>query len=107
MEWLNANTNFQLPTVEDGGADATVDMQTGEVSGPDDTAAPVEFGVQLGEPSKKTHRRKTEPKQGDEFSDGFGDDTVHAGTPTTATTTDAPTAQWRRFHVRTRHGRRQ
>lgn len=74
MEWLNANTNFQLPTVEDGGADATVDVQTGEVSGPDDTAAPVEFGVQLGEPSKKTHRRKAEPKQGDEFSDGFGDD---------------------------------
>ena len=51
-----------------------MDVQTGEVSGPDDTAAPVEFGVQLGEPSKKTHRRKAEPKQGDEFSDGFGDD---------------------------------
>ena len=75
MEWLNANTNFQLPTVEDGGADATVDVQTGEVSGPDDTAAPVEFGVQLGEPSKKTHTAvRLSRSRATSFSDGFGDD---------------------------------
>lgn len=75
MEWLNDNTNFRLPTV--GGADDAVDEETGEVKAVDvaDVAGTAPSPVELGEPAaKKPRRRKAEPKQDDEFNDGFNDD---------------------------------
>lgn len=73
MEWLNANTDFQLPTVAGDADDNAVDRRTGEVKGAD--AAPVAFGVELGGQAEiKKRRRKAEPKPEDEFADGFGDD---------------------------------
>lgn len=73
MEWLNANTNFHLPTVADDDGETAVDVQTGEVE--DTDASPVTFGVELGgQAETKKRRRKAEPKPEDEFTDGFGDD---------------------------------
>lgn len=75
MEWLNANTNFQLPTVE-GDDDETVNVQTGEARRATGSAAsPVSLGVELGgQEETKKRRRKAEPKPDDGFGDGFDDD---------------------------------
>lgn len=75
MEWLNANTDFQLPTVA-GDDDETMDRQTGEMKRATASApSPVSLGVELGvQAETKKRRRKTEPKTEDEFDDGFGDD---------------------------------
>lgn len=75
MEWLNANTDFQLPTVA-GDDDETMDRQTGEMKRATASApSPVSLGVELGvQAETKKRRRKTEPKTEDEFDDWFGDD---------------------------------